>query len=291
MGYKDGWDFSYGLYTTHNFAQPNLITYQESHDEERLQWKNEQYGASSGSYNVKNIPTGLARNGMAAAFWATQPGPKMLWQFGELGYDLSINRCTDGTTNNNCRTDPKPPHWEYYSDANRKALYDVYANLIHLKTYAAYASTFINGAVNYNLSDTVKWQSITGSNLSVMVFGNFGINPKTATVTFPSTGNWYSYLTSKTINVSSTSYPVTLQPGEYYVYTNKNIKDIVLAVSWLNFSAQKNTAHSILLNWATQNENDNAYFEIERSSNGISFIKLGSIQTAGAGNHQYSFYG
>ncbi len=98
MGYKEGWDLSSGLYTNHGFTQPNLVNYQESHDEERLMYKNEQYGAASGSYNVKNIPTGLARNGMAAAFWSMQPGPKLLWEFGELGYDLSINRCTDGTT-------------------------------------------------------------------------------------------------------------------------------------------------------------------------------------------------
>ena len=184
MGYKDGWDFSGGIYKNLGFTQPNLVTYQESHDEERLMFKNEQYGASSGSYNVKSIPTGLSRNGMAAAFWAMQPGPKMLWEFGELGYDLSINRCGDGTINNNCRLDPKPPHWEYYNDANRKALYDVYKNLIHLKTYPAYASTFINGNINYNLSDTVKWENITGSNLQIMVFGNFGVKSKKESVTF-----------------------------------------------------------------------------------------------------------
>src|SRR5436305_12915957 len=127
-----------------------------------MMYKNEQYGVTTANYNVKSLDTGVTRNGMATAFWATQPGPKMLWEFGELGYDLSINRCTDGSINNNCRLDPKPPHWEYYSDPNRKALYDVYANMIHLKTYPAYASTFINGNINYNLSDSVKWENITG---------------------------------------------------------------------------------------------------------------------------------
>jgi 1,4-alpha-glucan branching enzyme len=290
MGYNDQWDFSGGIYKTHGFTQPNLVTYQESHDEERLMYKNEQYGATNGNYNIKNISTGLARDGMAAAFWAMQPGPKMLWEFGELGYDLSINRCTDGTVNNNCRLDPKPPHWDYYNDANRKALYDVYKNLIHLKTYAGYTSTFVNGSINYNLSDTVKWESIVGSNLSVMVFGNFGVNAKTATVTFPSTGTWFSYLTTKTISVGSTSYSVTLQPGEYYVYTNKNIKDVVLPVTWLSFTAQKNGVHSVLLNWSTQNEINNNYFEVERSNDGISFTKIGSVNAiTGNGELHYVF--
>lgn len=290
MGYRDGWDFSGGIYTSRGYTQPNLVTYQESHDEERLMYKNEQYGASYGSYNVKDIPTGLERNGMATAFWATQPGPKMLWQFGELGYDLSINRCEDGSISNDCRTSPKPPHWDYYSDPYRKALYDVYAKLIHLKTYGAYASTFVNGTIAYNLFDTIKWQSIKGTNLQVMVVGNFGLYAKTAAVTFPSTGKWYSYLTDDSITVSSTSYSVTLNAGEYFVYTNKKIKDEVLAVSWLNFTAQKNAANSVLLSWSTKSEVNNDHYEVERSSNGASFAKIGSVAAVqSTGVQQYSF--
>jgi hypothetical protein len=296
MGYKDdndnkdSWDLKYTMYQTHGFTQPGFVSYMESHDEERLMYKNEKYGASSGSYNVQNVSTGLSRNAMAAAFWAMQPGPKMIWEFGELGYDSSINLCSNGNTDVSCRLDPKPPHWNYYNDANRKGLYDVYKDLIHLKTYKDYASTFTNGNVNYNLSDTIKWESVAGSNLSVMVVGNFGVRTKTATVTFPATGTWYSYLSTKTITVNTTSYSITLQPGEYYVYTNKNIKDAVLAVNWLSFTAQKNGAHSVLLSWSTQSEANNDHFEIERSSNGISFIKIGEVHALPAnGNQQYSF--
>lgn len=227
MGYKDGWDFSYGMYSVRGWSKPNLVTYQESHDEERLMYKNEQYGAGNANYNVKVLGTGLARNGMATAFWAMQPGPKMIWEFGELGYDLSINRCTDGTINNNCRLDPKPPHWEYYKNINRKNLYDTYADLIHLKTYPNFVQTFTRGTVAYNLSDTVKWQSIKGDSLQVMVFGNFGISSKKTTVTFPSTGRWYNYLDVGNITLHSTIYNVNLKPGEYYVYTNKKVSDII----------------------------------------------------------------
>ena len=49
-----------------------------------------------------------------AAFLLTIPGPKMIWQFGELGYDYSINTCTNGTVNNNCRLDEKPIRWDYH---------------------------------------------------------------------------------------------------------------------------------------------------------------------------------
>ncbi len=289
MGYKDGWDFSGGLYQTRGFSQPNLVTYMESHDEERLEFKNEQYGASSGNYSVKDSIVGLARDGMAAAFWSTQPGPKMLWQFGEQGYNFSINRCVNGTINNACRTDPKPQFWGY-GDPYHKGLYNVYKDLIHLKTYPDYTNTFINGAINYNLSDTIKWQSIVGSNLSIMVFGNFGLTAKTATVTFPSTGTWYSYLTTNTISITSTAYTITLQPGEYYVYTNKDLKNTVLAVNWLSFTAQKNDAHSVLLNWSAQGQANNDHYEVERSTNATSFIKIGSANALQSNVAQkYSF--
>ncbi len=33
----------------------------------------------------------LERAKMAAAFHFLQAGPKMIWQFGELGYDIDIN--------------------------------------------------------------------------------------------------------------------------------------------------------------------------------------------------------
>src|SRR6266487_4067073 len=232
MGYDtpspDGatWNFSWGIYTQRGWTQPNLVTYQESHDEERLMYRNEQYGNSSGSYNVKDVSTGLMRNGMATAFWSMIPGPKMIWQFGELGYDFSINRCPNGSISDNCRTDPKPNHWDYYQNANRKALYDVYSKLLKLRTAPNYVSTFTTGAISYSLGSAIKWESISSDSLKVMVMGDFDVVTKSATVNFPSTGIWYSYLTDSTTNIAAASVNVTLQAGEYYVFTNKDVKEI-----------------------------------------------------------------
>ena len=291
MGYSDGADITYGLYTAHSFAQPNLVTYQESHDEERLMFKNEQYGNSSGTYNVKDIPTGLSRNGMAAAFWAMMPGPKMMWQFGELGYDYSINRCEDGSINDNCRTNPKPVVWNYLQDAGRKALHDVYASLIKLRTYPAYASTFTNGTVVGNLAGLTKSMSVSGNSLKVEVIGNFDVTVKTITAIFPSTGTWYSFLTNKTISVTSTSYTVTLQPGEYYVYTDRNVKDVVLPVNWLSFTAQKTNDNKVLVTWSTGNEVNNDHFEVERSNTPTNFRGIGVIKSSASTTniHTYNF--
>jgi hypothetical protein len=64
MSYNDAggsWDLSPLFYTYYfSFNNPySCISYFESHDEERLQYKNEQYGNSNGSYNIKDIPRGM----------------------------------------------------------------------------------------------------------------------------------------------------------------------------------------------------------------------------------------
>src|SRR6266487_3604598 len=40
MGYSAGWDFSNGIYTVRGWTKPPLVTYMESHDEERVNYKN-----------------------------------------------------------------------------------------------------------------------------------------------------------------------------------------------------------------------------------------------------------
>ena len=106
----------------------------ESHDEERLMFKNLTYGNSSGSYSIKNFNVALNRMKLAGAFFFTVPGPKMIWQFGELGYDVSIDF--------NGRVGEKPVRWNYLGDDRRTNLYKVYAALTKLKTdYEAFSTT------------------------------------------------------------------------------------------------------------------------------------------------------
>ncbi|MDZ7764853.1 MAG: hypothetical protein U5K00_10550 [Melioribacteraceae bacterium] len=57
----------------------------------RLMYKNLQYGNSSGDYDITKLNVALQRVKLAGAFFFTIPGPKMIWQFGELGYDYSID--------------------------------------------------------------------------------------------------------------------------------------------------------------------------------------------------------
>ncbi|WP_253805646.1 alpha-amylase family glycosyl hydrolase [Hymenobacter taeanensis] len=241
MGYINDSNFSYGYYGStaqggRGWSQPNLVTYMESHDEERLMYKNLTFGNSSGSYSVKNLPTALARQEMAAAFFFPVPGPKMIWQFGELGYDKSIFSCPDGTipqpyaNNGDCKLANKPALWNYYQDPNRRHLYDVYRSLIALKVQEP---VFENPAsFTQNLSGAVKTMQITDPRLNVTIVGNFDVQSATVVPNFQSAGTWYNYLTGEALVVTNPAAPLTLAPGQYAVYTSRKIsvpKGTVLA--------------------------------------------------------------
>lgn len=230
MGYSTGSDFQSTVFNspTRGWSKPHLVGYMESHDEERLAYKNNLYGNASGSYSVKDFATSMKRNEMAASFFAMIPGPKMIWQFGELGYDYGINTCSDAVTiDNNCRLSMKPIRWDYYSNASRKSLYNVYAQLFALKLKSNYLSTFTTTASTYDFVSNVKWLKLTSDSLNVVVIGNFDVVASSVNISFPSAGTWYSYLTSATRTATGNVETINLQPGEYYVYTNKDVKNAI----------------------------------------------------------------
>lgn len=288
MGFTSTSNFQSGIYTNRGWTVPNLITYQESHDEERLMYKNENYGNFNGSYDIKQLNTGLKRNEMAAAFWAMIPGPKMMWQFGELGYDKSINTCDDGVTiNNNCRLSPKPILWSYQGNSNRVALYNVYARLFSLRRYAPYLPTFTTNDIDYGLYGGFKYLKVTSSALKICVIGNFDVVPQTGSVTFQNAGTWYDFLAGGTISATGASQSITLQPGEYHVYLDRDASS-VLPLTLLSFNGSR-SAEAIQLNWTSTNENNVSHFEVERSFNGADYSVVSTVPAKNiAGINHYS---
>jgi hypothetical protein len=204
---------------------PGLVVYQESHDDERLMYNNEQYGNGNGSYSIKDTATALKRNELATVFWAMAPGPKMLTEFGELGFDYSINWCTNGTVDGTggCRLTPKPIRWDYLADTSRKHLHDVYAAMLQLR--AAYPGLAVPSTLNYSLTGAFKSLQLTSDSLDVTAMGNFDVVSKGGNLSFPSAGTWYNYFTGETYTATGGSEAFTLSPGEYRVYTNKKLPD------------------------------------------------------------------
>jgi 1,4-alpha-glucan branching enzyme len=209
MGWIGNSDFNWGIYTRHELSRPDyLVTYAESHDEERTMFKNISYGNASGSYNVKDLATALKREELAAAFLFAMPGPKMIWQFEELGYDVSIEV--------NGRTGNKPIRWEYAQEEQRKNLYQAYAKFISMKKKNA---IFNAEEPVYNLSGPVKYIKLSNAGNTVVVIGNFDVISQTASVDLGTAGAWYEFGSSTPLNFSGSSYSKILLPGEYHIFS------------------------------------------------------------------------
>jgi len=213
MGYVNNSNFTYGVsHKARGYGLHNLIGYAESHDEQRLMYKNLQFGNSAAGYNTKNLGTALDRMELAAAFFFPVPGPKMFWQFGEVGYDIDINQ--------NGRTGNKPILWNYNNVQARKDVWEVYSKLINLKTTHP---IFLTNNWNTAFNGATKSMHLTDPSMNMTVIGNFDVIPLDVNPNFQNTGWWYNYLTEDSLNVTNTTGLINLQPGEYRVYTSSNL--------------------------------------------------------------------
>lgn len=242
MGYNTGGNsnFSHIYYRTRGWNEPHLIGYMESHDEERLMYKNLQFGNSNSNYSVKNLATALERNAMAAAFFLSVPGPKLIWQFGELGYDYSINRCEDGSISTNCRLTPKPVRWDYHQESERSELFDVYSQMLLLRrTYPAF-----NGSTQYdqNVTGAVKTIHLLNSQGNAILVGNFDVVSQDIDLTFPNLNSWVDYLTGQQIVLSELTTEITLAPGEFHVYVDGETVSGIESITPLDIKISPNPA-------------------------------------------------
>ena len=221
--------------SSRGFTGKRLIGYAESHDEERLMYKNLQYGNSLGNYNVKTLNTALSRMSALGAVSLLVPGPKMIWHFGELGWDKSIFTCTDGSVNTSsdatsgdCKLSTKPqPQWtgNWLADVNRKKIYDDWAKIITLKNIEP---VFSGDVVIVNENTVTPNIKITKSDLNsnqlkdVLIISNFGVEAKDVNTGFPYTGTWYNLMDNTNITVTNTTAPIRLQPGEFRIFGNQS---------------------------------------------------------------------
>ncbi len=223
MGYRS--DLGGADYTQRGWEQPHLIAYMESHDEERIAHKIFQFGNEASAYSTRNLETAMDRLKAINTIYFSIPGPKMMWQFGELGYDFSINYCQDGTIQERCRVDPKPIRWDYLEVEARKELMETISSLIYLRTQFPTFSTedfvFDGSADPY-----LKRLLLTHPEMDVVVLANFDISSRSVNPSFPSAGTWYEYLSEDSLTVTDPFQPLTFQPGEYRLYTSKRVERV-----------------------------------------------------------------
>jgi hypothetical protein len=216
--------------------------YAESHDEERLMYKNVTYGQSSNpAHNVKTLNTALSRMSAIGAVSLLVPGPKMIWHFGALGWEKSIWTCNNGTVNSDsdggvppgdCKLDTKPqPQWvnNWLGDVNRNKIYFDWAKMITLKTTEPVFNTNITANSGFDIqSGTFTprlfiWDNAMPSTQlkNVVVLTNFDVNTQNVTPDFPYTGTWYNLMDNSSIEVASTTATISIEAGGFRIYGNK----------------------------------------------------------------------
>lgn len=207
-------DLSWGVYTTRGWDEPHLVTYAESHDEERVMVGLLSSGFIEGGYNIRQLPTALDRMELTSVFHIPIPGPKMIWQFGERGYDVSINA-------NGGRLSEKPPRWEYLDNTDRTDLFKVIAQLNYLKqTHPA----FTPDEFEFNLQGQVRWYTLSNNGDHILALGNFGTTEVNASAPFPENGKWYGFFTGDSVTVDETTVSFLLAPGQYRLYSNRKLE-------------------------------------------------------------------
>jgi hypothetical protein len=182
----------------------------ESHDEQRLMYEAITFGnASNPAHNAKDPYTALGRMQGLAVTFLSQPGPRMIWQFGEYGYDINIDYP--------CRVCNKPILWNYLQQGRRQQLLDVYTAMLALRN-------------NYETFRSLDFQASLGAGIKRMIMNhptmngvslvNIDVNASSAIPAFQHTGMWYEYFTGDSLNVTNVNASIPLQPGEYRVYTD-----------------------------------------------------------------------
>ncbi len=208
-------DLSWGYYKTRTWTNANLVTYMESHDEDRLMYKNLEYGRNTNPDYViqNNVDLSLQRQKLVGAFFFTFPGPKMIWQFGELGYDEAFPAG---------RTDPQEIHWEYYDDVSRMKLYKTWAALIKLrKEYDIFNSPYSGVTLRVGQGIYDRRIQLTNGFSNVTIIGNFDVTARNVNPNFQSTGKWYDFFSGDSITVTNTQENILLQPSEFHIYSTQ----------------------------------------------------------------------
>ncbi len=212
-------------------ATDRFIGYAESHDEERVAYK----AFTEAGQTTGNLPKILDRMSAMGAVHLLVPGPKMIYHFGDLGWNLSIFTCNNGTVNSpsdgtpgDCKLDTKPqPQWaeNWLGNPDRRTIYDDWARMNALKTQEP---VFENGSHGWNFSQMGRprldvWTSTSQSaDLSyVMVLTNATNTAYNAAGGFPFTGTWYNLMDDTSFEVTDVNMTIPIEVDGFRVFGNK----------------------------------------------------------------------
>ncbi|MDD2963357.1 MAG: alpha-amylase family glycosyl hydrolase [Bacteroidales bacterium] len=212
MGWENNSNVSWAFHGSRGWSYPNLVDYMETHDEERMMSEALTNGNSNNPmYDIKWFGNALHHQEQAAVLFMGIPGPKMLYQFQELGYDYSIFY-------GGGRTASKPPRWDYLDVPGRERLNRVFSAMATLRKTDA----FRYGNFYHELGLSGKKMWITHNSMDVIVTVNMGVSGFDMTPGFTKTGTWYDYFTGESFYVSDPGgHFFFYGPGDYKVFTSQ----------------------------------------------------------------------
>lgn len=215
-GVQKGSPFTGAMASSKGWSKNNRVTYMESHDEERVA-----YNASvNGIGDIRSdLSVRMKRCGTAAAFLFMTPGPKLMWEFGEMGYDTSI-QSKEGTDelSTTYEGETKPPHWDYLDVPERLELTEIYRKVLNFRN--RYASVISDGLFTGAIGESdwpIRRIEVLHPDLHFVLVGNFGTAAALCTPNLKAGESWYDLMSGAVAN----STPFSLPAGEFRLYTNK----------------------------------------------------------------------
>lgn len=244
------------------FNGPRVMGYPESHDEERLMYKNLQFGnTSNASHNVQELNVALSRMSALAAVSVMVPGPKMIWHFGDLGMENSIFTCNNGTVNllgdsdgpGDCKLDTKPqPQWanNWLTDAIRGEIYNDWSRLHALKiNEAVFEGDYTMTSGNFTPRIDIFDSSIPETELrNVIILANFDVTTQSVNTNFPEgiTTTWYDLMDpSGNTTVANSTSSISIPAGQFRILGNVQAEALSIdEEQLLGFSIYPNPANT-----------------------------------------------
>ena len=100
-----------------------------------------------------------------------------------------------------------------------------------------------------------------------------------------------SFVDATALPITSYNYVVTAIDRLYNesVVSNMANPDVVVPLTLLNFDVEKDLNNKVSIWWQTANEINTAYFDVERSVNNSSFIRIVTLNARGGGGFGYSY--
>lgn len=221
MGWQENSDFN-GLTTWKtDLTEGSWVGYMESHDEERCAYVQTQWGNGNLKTDLNTRMKQLETN---AAFFFTVCGPKMIWQFGELGYDFSLFCNKEGIVidGEDHKTDRKPIRWDFVENNARKGVYTTYSQLMSLRNkYPQLFNqpAFMDWRVSVSDWDEGRYLRLESATQKLVVVGNFKNKAIDTSVYFGSTEDWYE-LNGGKVNVTSNEQIFNIPANSFKLFTN-----------------------------------------------------------------------